>query len=327
MPTFAFNLAPLSTLSASKTYYAQIVSAVPANTAITMADISSLLLSTAQVLTGTTYSSQTLNFADQTFNTRTYVSTHTGYVIAERIGASFSSTDPLIVYVPHANGLSQEITLPIGTYAIPIDFPSGGLFATVNAWRYQAGAYVNNAATYYNNGIIELIGTKNNTVAYANPTSGATPNIEYLVSGGTATRAANLFARTNGIAMDNTQPHAIMLRFRGGSDIMFGTGAQIGWNGSAATATRSFRLWGSNLLSQGWVSTAIDDSANWTQLVDLGITTPTIVSRLSPTFNSNSVFYKYLKIGIPAYSGSGDYFLGSIDFYNCTVRTPNQNFN
>lgn len=323
MPTFAFDSAPLSTLAANKTYYAQMVSSVPSQTNSVMGDLNSTVLSTPQVLTGVTYSNQLLNFADQTFNTRTYLNTHTGYVLAERVGTSFSSTDPLIVYVPHANGFGQEITLPIGTYGIPIDFPSGGLFGTVNGWQYQIGSYTDNGASQYNNGMIQLIGTKNNTTAYANPATISTPNIETL-SSTNQSAGYNLFNRTSAFAIEPNTNASIMLRFRGNGDIKFNTGGQMRFYGYFDAGVNNVRVWGSNLLNQGWVSAAINDATNWTQLVDCGSQPNPPSLKSSPIF-STAEFYRYIKIGFAIGSPTSGYF-GNIDFYNCTVRTANQNF-
>jgi hypothetical protein len=323
VPTFVFDSVSLSTLNATKTYYVQMVSIAPSPSLVTTADLGATLISTPQVLTGTSYAGGIFNFPDQIFNTRTYTNTHVGLIIAERVGASISSTDPLIAFTPHTNSFGQEITKPVGTYAISLDFLASGLFAVVNAWQYAVGAYINNGATLFNNGIIQLIGTKNNTVPYVNPATGANPQIEVLVQSGNA-GGANLFQRDFTSAVTSAgNTNQVAFRFRNNGDIKFDSGGLIGWYGINPSNTASIRVWGSNNLSEGWAEAALTNGSNWTELVDLGFA-PSYLSRLSTVF-STAGYYKFIKIGWSDTVGiSGN--LGNIDFYNCTVRTPNENF-
>jgi hypothetical protein len=318
MPTFIFSSVSLSSLSPTKTYYLQVVSSTPLVSDSTIASLTTLL-STPQVLTGATYVSQTLNFTDQVFNTRTYVSTHVGFILAERIGANFSSTDPLIAFIPHTNAFGQEVIEPVGTYAINLDFPSTGVFSTVNAYLYQVGNYVNNGAVAPNNGIINLIGTKNGTVGtYLDPTTSSPRQIETLRTDGTAN--LSIF-KTTGTTTElnhftSYNAYAMMFRFRNSMDICFNTGSVIKWQGNDPR----MKLWGSNLLTNSWTVASLTNSSNWTELVDLGTTGLTV------PFSSSGTFYKYLKIGALAPQGNIGYQIISLDLYNCSVRTPNQNF-
>ena len=79
------------------------------------------------------------------------------------------------------------------------------------------------------------------------------------------------------------------------------------------------KLWGANILTGGWTTTAFA-ATSWTELVDLGST------GTSATFTSSGTFYKYLRLGQATATGSSANYITNIEFYNCTVRTPDPNF-
>jgi hypothetical protein len=318
--TFTFNSAPLSTLNSANTFYAQMVTTTPSISLTTAADISASSVSTVYVLTGTSYTAGILDFPDQTIPTKTYTSAHVGYVLLRRDGASPASTDPLICYVPHTNSFGSEITLPAETYAMPITFQAGGLLAVVDGYQYSMGNYVNNGAAYFNNGIVQLIGTENNTLSYTNPHSRTPKNIEVLAHGGGS--GAALFDRNASVAIDPGKP-SLMFRFRNNGDMRFNSGGLVAFT-SSSIPSNSIRLWGSNSLAQGWTQAALTDNSNWTELVDFGIIA-TGGNRLSTTFSSP--YYKFFRISTvnPA-TAYGSHYFGNIDMYNCTVRTPFVNF-
>jgi hypothetical protein len=60
-----------------------------------------LLLEKQKVLVVASYINKLFTFPNQVFNTRTYVSSHVGFILAERIGTTFSSSDPLIAFISH----------------------------------------------------------------------------------------------------------------------------------------------------------------------------------------------------------------------------------
>jgi hypothetical protein len=313
--TFTFNSAPLSTLNSTNTFYAQMVASTPSISLTTAADISASSVSTIYVLTGVTYTNGILVFPNQTIPTKTYNSNHDGYVLLRRDGASPASTDPLICYVPHTNSFGSVITLPAETYAIPITFQVGGLLSIIDAYQYSAGNYVNNGAANFNNGIIQLIGTENNTVPFTNPITRTPKNIELLGYNG---NPSGIFNQSNTASIDPINP-SLMFRFRNNGDMRFNSGGLVAFT-SSSTPGSSFRLWGSNSLSGGWSTSSLINNSNWTQLVDFGIVTGTSNS-LSPTFSSG--YYRFFRVSTTTPATSlATHYLSNMEMYNCTVRTP-----
>lgn len=325
MPTFLFNSVSLASIDAAKNYYIQMVSAAPAPTLTTFADLISTSVNAPMLLPNITYTNGLFAPADRLLPSQTYPSPHVGFVLVERLGAEFSPSDLLVAYSPHTNSLAQEITLAAGTYALEMDFATTGLFSVVPAWQYTIGAYIDNGSVVCDNGAIQTIGTNNNTLAYTNPAT-STP-VEIEIIGGPS--YPNLFARqANNVALgDNNGAYEAMLHFRGDGDICFNPDGRLGWNGYSTNSGSILRLWGSNFLPQGWTEPALNAAENWTELVAHSVpASGSPAKRLSPAFSSSGVFYRYLKIGWQRGPGAL-IMLSNIDFYNCTLRTRYQNFN
>jgi hypothetical protein len=305
MATFLFQAASLSSLAASKTYYLQAVATTPLASFSTIANIPNLL-STPQVLTGATYINQVFNFSDQVFNTRTYTSPHVGFVLAERIGAFFANSDPLIAFIPYTNAFGQEVIQPIGTYAIPIDFEANGLFTGIDAWQYQVGTYINNGL---DQDLFLLIGTKNNTVAYQVPLV----DVETLSNVGSP-RSGLLVGGAVGVTLYSPLGQtSLMIQFRGAAEVLFGANGQLLCTGSIEGLAVS----ASNFLQEGWTAQALANNSNWTSLVNLN-------SAVSPLFSTGGVFYKYLKLELTTNTTYN--YLDNAYFYGCSIKTPYQNF-
>jgi hypothetical protein len=324
-PTFLFDSLAISTVTASSDYYIRMVSAVPPNSAVTIGDITGLLESTGQLLTGCTFVSKTLSFTNQIFASRTYTVPTVGYVLALRSGGSFSNSDLLICYSPHTNAFGQEIIFGVGTYAIGLRFSAGGLFSVADAWQYSIGAFIPNGGQVWSNGLLQLMGTRNNTVAFSNPlnNAGAGP-INYIGSSGSSSYL-NMGTRTANTTALNSLNSSVMLNFKDG-DVKFNSGAFFSLNGY--NDNTRLKLYATNYLAQGWTSAALLDPANWTLLTTYtNPYNPASLFDFSPTFSTSS-YFKYLKLELEKVNPAGVFagVFGNIDFFKCTIRTPFENF-
>jgi hypothetical protein len=311
MSSFLFAAVSLNNFSAAKTYYFQAVATVPS---VGFTVISQIVdqISTPQVLTGATFVGQVLSFPDQSFTARTYSVAHVGFVMAERVGAAFAGTDPLVAFVPHLNSSLQPIVQPVGTYAISLDFAAAGFITIIDAWQYQVGAYTVSAAALDTIGLFALIGTKNNTVAYVSPATSTPVAIETFGTAGTIT--PSLFVGTSSVLARVSGQNAVMMRFRNNADVSFGANGQFVYTGTAGLV----KIYGSNNLKQGWSLLSLEDDTNWTEICNI---TNTLVS---PLFSTNGTFYRFFKLAMIAPSTG---ILRNGNFFGCTIRTPNENFN
>jgi hypothetical protein len=302
MSTFTFSSASISSLSASKIYYAQMVTSAPLISANTVSDLSSILISTPQVLTGVSYTSQIFTFIDQIFNTRTYTSAHVGFVLVERVGASFSNSDPLIAFVPHTNTLGQEIPKPVGTYAINFDFAATGLFSVINAWQYDSGAYVNSEPIP--KGLIYLIGSANNTTSFSNPAISPSNKILFTSGAGSFDRNTNIdnaaIVGTYGIDFINKR-------------LRVGDMGILTNNPCSSIVTIS----GSNQNISIPLLSALSYDNYWTEIGSVSSLPSNVWSFIS---SSSNVFWRYLRV-----KSNGNLNPFEIEFYNSSVISPTQN--
>lgn len=316
--SYNFTNLDLGLINASKTYYVQLVSAAPLRTLTTASEISGIAIGNPTVLTGVTYTGGVFNVVDQTLTLNTYTSNHIGIVVIERIGASFSGSDLLVAYSPYVNSLGSDIILAPGTYTVTLDFATNGLFEVKNSWQYSHGDYVNNSNPYFNNGLTQLIGTRNNTTGFSDPV--ASGLMQSLVPQGISTVTNFTRGPGGGISMSLSTTNRIMYRFTDGGDIRFNTNSTIKWNGGAST-NQGWRLSGSNFLTNGWFPASLLDSPEWTELASLE-TPPN-----STVFNSGGIFYRYLRISnVTPGVGNSQQRVENLEIYNATVRTLSANF-
>jgi hypothetical protein len=105
-----------------------------------------------------------------------------GFVISKRSSANFDSNNRVIYYSEFTNSIGQPITYTPGLYRINVNFNSSGLINFNATNEYFSGAYA--ATEPVPKGLIYLLGTNNNTVAFVNPDPTKFVS-RYLFGGGT----------------------------------------------------------------------------------------------------------------------------------------------
>jgi hypothetical protein len=310
---FIFNWANSAianaTLNLSSNYYAHLVTTVPAFGHSTVADLVLPAVSgyASTALTGLSHNATRWTFNSFDFPKYAFVSAPTGVVICKRNGASPANTDGIICYSDFNNSLEQAIQLSIGTYVVNLQFTSNGAINFSYRNQYLSGAYANTESVP--KGIIHLIGSKNNTVAFTNPFNSSTAT---CIFSGILTGAEWLTNRSPTVFTNSMSRCALDF------GIYFVKVGTLGFfNNISMTGT--IELWGANNLPV-FNSTYIDTSSNWSLLG----------SAINPTSgwnfisSANNNYWQYLKL----ITSDGSFLLSSteIELYSSSVLSPTVNF-
>jgi hypothetical protein len=317
MTAFTFNSAPLSTLN-SGIYYVFPVSALPLQTYSTVSQVASVPGFVPVTLTNRQLTATGLFFDDFEFPFFNYSTNVIGYVIAKQAGGSSQASDPLLCFSSFINSLGDDITTPPDEYTnrFSID-PVRGVLERIPAYRYTSGA------TYiplpdqanYPRGTLYMIGTRNNTVVFANPSDGLRLSLYKADGSGNS----NLGDRTFG---GSGEPVNMLVDCRTGAirvgSLMLRT--NVG-------AINQVELYGSNsiaelsLTSAALISGAYANAANWTLISNgsVNIAGNNVWSRVDSV--DQQTFWKYLKIKS---AGTGDLVQG-LEFLNSSYQSTKIN--
>lgn len=307
MPAFIFNSAPTGNFATSN-YYLVPVTATPLITNTTRANVAEVAGFTPVLLSNKVVSPSSLTFDDYTIPAFTYPLTVFGLVLVEKVGMSApTSTDAVVSYVPFTNSLGQEFTASPGTFSIPVDFGVDGAIKIQGVYRYSSGAYVNGANGGLPNGIITLMGTRNNTVAFANPHN----TTKLSVINGTGGLVDTLTDRVNG----NSIGSAVW-----GFDFLTGRIRVTDLGVRSDNLAIPFTWHGSNNLTAGFTAAGLVVSGDWTLLAS-GTTIANDWRIL--TSSDVTTFWRYLKL-TPNSLSNGQYYR-EVEFYNSTIESTTLN--
>jgi hypothetical protein len=214
------------------------------------------------ILTGRNLTATALLFDNFELPNFSYSTNVVGFVIARQSGGSPQVSDQLLLYSNFVNALFQDIVIPPGDYTnrFTVD-PVTGVLKRIPAYIYTSGApyqpTVNATAPL---GLLYLSGTRNATVAYANPSDGVKMGIYRGVDG---TGFGLLGDRTAG----NDGQADFILDMKG-NRIRVGTMLLM----TNIPASTGVTIWGSNSIEPGTLTTnvnyaaAFSNSSLWTQI-------------------------------------------------------------
>lgn len=310
MSNFIFNWATAAiaatTLDLSTgTYYAHLVTTAPVVGHSTVADLvlptTSGYVSTP--LTGLSYNSARWTFDSFSFPNYAFTSAPTGVVICKRAGASPANSDGIICYSDFNNSIGQVITLQIGAYVVNLQFGNNGAINFTYRYQYNSGIYVVGAPIP--NGLIYLIGTKNNTVTFANPLAAAASNADFGNSNEFTDRVVGsvaFFARRYAFNFGVNSIKPVTFGFIHRDAI-----------------SKTIQLWGTNNLP-AFDATNIDDDSLWTSIGS--ITNP--IAGWNFITVANNTYWQYFKL--KSSDGTLTLSLQEIELYSSTALSPSVNF-
>jgi hypothetical protein len=313
MANFIFNWAAAALQAATLdlsagNYYAHLVTAVPVLGHSTVAD---LVLPTSGGYTSTplgglSYNATRWTFDSFNFPKYLFVSAPIGVVICKQSGGLPANTDGIICYSDFNNAIGQTILLSVGSYVVNLQFGSNGAINFSYRYQYTSGAYVNTEPVP--KGLIFLIGSKNNTIAYANP----------------FTAANSISENNNNQAVLQTERSALSgqdfsryLAYDFGSNISIRPGTFGFWSIGDYPGVEP-QLWASNTMSL--TDAAVTSNINWTLLG----------SKVGPTNGwnfitpTNTSYWRYFKL---ATSNNANSMVSlKIEFYNSIALSSTVNF-
>jgi hypothetical protein len=316
MANFIFNWVE-SALSANAlnlsvgNYYAHLVTAAPLISHTTVADLTlpGSVGYTSAPLTGLSYNSSRWTFDNFSFPSYVFASIPIGVVICQRVGVSPESSDPIICYSAFNNSNGQVITLTVGTYFIDLSFGTNGAINFSYRYQYTSGAFDPALPpTPAPPGLIQLIGSKNNTLTYTNPLndSNTLPSNAAIADRSTTVGSGNLMAANQAIDF-------------GATLIRFGT---IGYFIHNPFGT-SFNIWASKNIG-AFNSTNVNNNSLWTQL---NPSTLNWTNGAWSFFNcTNTEYWRYLRFSFPFVSGGQPTILYEFELYDSSALSPTINF-
>jgi hypothetical protein len=283
---YAFTSAPLDLLN-SGTYCVYPVSSIPPKSNYSSADtnqvpgfIPVILTGRQSLATGLVFDAFNYPFFNYTVNT-------VGFCLARLVGSSPSPSDRLIAFSAYKNALDQDIVTPPGAFANSFSVDAiKGLLELVSVYRYTSTDLGTPAFTAFPLGLIYLAGTRNNTVAFANPALVPRMAVWRATNG---TDLSVIYDRTSG--NDGQTDHILDMRLnriRLGNALMRGNGNIV----------QGAKWWGSNSIDElslnaTNVPTLFADASKWTPLTS-GVTIP-VNTWVSSQSSDNQTFWNYLK--------------------------------
>jgi hypothetical protein len=311
MATFIFNWAEAALVAttldlSTGSYYAHLVTANPLPTHTTVADLTvpTSLGYTSTALTGLSYNASRWTFSNFSFPKYVFASIPVGVVFCKKLGASPASSDPIICFSSFYNAAQQNITLTVGTYFVNIALGVGGAIAFSYRYQYSSGVYVNSGPVP--EGLIYLVGTRNNTVAYSNPLTGAT---SISNASGATTEFTDRSIGTVGL-------------FSTGYAFDFGTILiRPGTFGFCHrdTVSKTAELWGTKTLP-AFTAPNIANNGLWTLLG----TVTNLITDWNFITVSNTDYWRYFKLC--SSDNTATLSLQEIEFYSSSALSPTANF-
>ncbi len=314
MSNFIFNAAAAALTAATLdlstgSYYAHLVTTTPL---LTDSTVSNLVVSTASgyaptTLTGLSDNSQRWTFDSFTFPRYIFaVTPPVGVVICKRAGASPANSDQIICYSDFLNSIGQVILTPVGAYLISLAFGTSGAINKTYRYQYSSGVFVSTSP----NGIIDLLGTSNGTIAFVNPVPG---KLTCLTSAG----SSNIVTFTNKIINSGFSASLQNIAFDFGARTV-----RVGQFGYKQVTPFSgvTTIYGSNNLP-AWDQPTLADNGYWTALSTVTAATnndPANSWILAPV--TSTQYWRYLKMGIT--TGQN---IAEIELFNSSILSPNQN--
>lgn len=283
---FSFTSAPISTLSTG-TYCAFPVSSIPSPSSVTTSEVNTVPGFEPVILQNRQLLSTGLVFSDFQYPFFNYTVDTVGYCVARLVGSAPSIADKLICFNGYQNALDQDIITPPGAFSNSFSLdPAKGVLELIPAYRYTSGALGTPAPAAFPQGLIYLLGTRNNTIAFANP---ATDTRLYAWRASDGSLFNGIYDRTNG--NDGALNHILDTRINrirvGKILVRVNANALTGvtWYGSNSIPELS--------LTTGTVNEVYNDTSEWTAL-----TTPTNCppnAWTSLQSNDTTTFWNYLK--------------------------------
>jgi hypothetical protein len=193
----------------------------------------------------------------------------------------------LVAFCAYKNALDQDIITPPGAFANSFSVDTvKGLLELVSVYRYTSGGLGVPAPAVFPQGLIYLAGTRNNTVAFANPAVVPRMAVWRATNG---TDLSTVYDRVSG--NDGQTDHILDMRL---NRIRLGK-ALVRCN---ANAVAGATWWGSNSIDELSL-TAVNvpgifaDASKWTQLT--ASTALVVNTWTSMQSNDISTFWNYLK--------------------------------
>jgi hypothetical protein len=289
-------------------YYAHLVTTVPLLTHSTAAD---LVLPTTSgyasaALTGLSYNSTRWTFDSFSFPKYNFVTAPTGVAICKRAGTTPASTDRFICYSDFNNSIGQSINVQVGIYVVNLQFGTNGAINFSYKYQYASGIYANTETIP--KGLIYLIGSRNNTITFADPEPA---KIAKLPTGTSVTNRNSADGPVNTGFTFALDLNTFVIR-----------PGTIGiYNFYPTTGIININIWDSNNLSNNFPSNYANTSL-YTQLGNFSITTGW--NYVMKTFDVNStIFWRYFLFQITSLSSS--LVINEVEFYNSSIIAPTLN--
>jgi hypothetical protein len=303
-----------STLDLSTgTYYAHLVSVLPA---VNSSLVSGLTIAAAttgyapKIMTGLVYTPTKWSFDDFRFPRITFTSIINGVVICKMLGSVPAATDLPIAYAALRNSQGFAYELPPGTHAVDVDFPVNGVIEIETTYGYSSGIW--SGTTPPVGDIISLMGTANNTVAFANPANNKVkivqghPNLLNLgvVAG------VPVMSSSSQVILDFWGNSGAKHSIRVGKILYVISGANSGFNAPIHASNDPIVL------------TNLSSLTGWTQITAGNVS----AGNASTAFSiNNSDYWRFLRIPQPQFpsaSPSGQFYVA---FFESTLLSNSQN--
>jgi hypothetical protein len=332
---FAFDSIPdriaNSTINlASGTFYAHLVSAIPAST---ISQVSGLTLISYTgyapvAATSVSFVGGIWKMSDFLFPVNTGIAAiadSIGFVVCEQLGASPASTDNVVMFNRHRQG-GVNVTIPIGANERirAIVDQTNGILQTLAGTLFTSGSYV---APLDNNGTIYQLGTRNNAQAYVNPgASGTRIKFYQAVTSGLASSntavSAGLFGRTINAAAVNTAAALNIMEIieLQGSLLLRLTSASKIWLNYSASSASGLGIYGAKALPS-FNATDVNNVNNWNLIGNITVASTGAASTFaSINYSLTGVndFYRYIGL---YHTVATTINIAEIDFYNATLRS------
>lgn len=309
---FTFNAAPLATLN-SGTYCVFPVSTIPLVSNTLSQDVSGVPGFLPVILTGRNLTATGWIFNDFEFPFFNYTTDTVGFVVSRLVGGSPSPADKLVLFCGFGNSLNQDIVQPPDSFtnSFSVD-PVKGLLERIPVYRYTSGASYVPAPAVVPQGTVYLAGTRNNTIAFANPTDASRMTAWRATDGSSV---AALYDRTAG--NDGQADHILDMRLN-----KLRVGAVL-----LRTNTPSITnviVYGSNLidplsLTTGTTNATFNNASLWTALNAPISIPPNTWGVVQST--DNTTFWSYLKISSSNQANN----IGIVEFLASTFQSRTLN--
>jgi hypothetical protein len=324
-----FDSAPTQNFNTGKSYYLLPVPSEVILTASssTRADVTNDSNTNFVNLAGESLTSNRWTFNTATLPNRAYTTPLQGVCVVERqTGVASNTTDAgdlLVCFSEFKNSLGAPITLPSGTYQIPVSFPvDTGALKFDPLYYYTSGPFTGVGTNVITQGIIWMMGTNNGTTIFTNPVvSGKIDTYRVINStAGAATSSytdrdlTSVFDRPPGIAFD----------FK---DAQIRVGGLAGFHSNSSSI--SVNIFGSNYLTLGFnVPQQYQSQIVNQDMTQIGSFPNALTSaaNMQSLLVNNNNYYRYLYITTSETASAVNNHFTEYEFPDSTIRTPYENF-